>query len=198
MVAGRWSPRGRLRSRTPLAWGYGARRSPPAPRARTRRPRLAPATAPQPGNSDPARADEHEHQGDEHPENRHAGARAPVPPVYGSGRPAFSPPTVLRGRGRIFPAPARGTRTPVASPVRAPRRSPVEVFSLAPTRGGEGKRPRSCRPSAGSTRAGVRSKAHRFVVAGRTGCTGSRNVVVIDGAPERQAPKARRSLLGCR
>ena len=37
-----------------------------------------------------------------------AGARAPVPPVYGSGRPAFSPPTVLRGRGRIFPAPARG------------------------------------------------------------------------------------------
>jgi hypothetical protein len=42
----------------------------------------------------------------------HAGARAPVPPVYGSGRPAFSPPTVLRGRGRIFPAPARGTPHP--------------------------------------------------------------------------------------
>ena len=39
----------------------------------------------------------------------HAGARAPVPPMYGSGRPAFSPPTVLRGRARIFPAPARGT-----------------------------------------------------------------------------------------
>jgi len=33
----------------------------------------------------------------------HAGARAPVPRLYGSGRPAFSPPTVLRGRGRIFP-----------------------------------------------------------------------------------------------
>ena len=56
------------------------------------------------------RGDE-EHQGDQQPENRHAGARAPVPPVYGSGRPAFSPPTVLRGRGRIFPAPARGTST---------------------------------------------------------------------------------------
>src|ERR1700733_137530 len=41
-----------------------------------------------------------------------AGARAPVPPVYGSGRPAFSPPTVLRGRGRIFPAPARGNPAP--------------------------------------------------------------------------------------
>jgi hypothetical protein len=41
-----------------------------------------------------------------------AGARAPVPPLYGSGRPAFSPPTVLRGRGRIFPAPARGTPCP--------------------------------------------------------------------------------------
>ena len=36
----------------------------------------------------------------------------PVPRLYGSGRPAFSPPTVLRGRGRIFPAPARETRTP--------------------------------------------------------------------------------------
>ena len=53
-----------------------------------------------------------EHQGDEHLENGHAGARAPVPPVYGSGRPAFSPPTVLRGRGRIFPAPARGNPAP--------------------------------------------------------------------------------------
>jgi hypothetical protein len=42
----------------------------------------------------------------------HAGARAPVPSVYGSGRPAFSPPTVLRGRGKIFPAPARGNPAP--------------------------------------------------------------------------------------
>ena len=55
-----------------------------------------------------ADAGDDEHQGDEGLENPHAGARAPVPPVYGSGRPAFSPPTVLRGRGRIFPAPARG------------------------------------------------------------------------------------------
>ena len=37
---------------------------------------------------------------------------APRTPVYGSGRPAFSPPTVLRGRGRIFPAPARGNPHP--------------------------------------------------------------------------------------
>ena len=42
----------------------------------------------------------------------HEGARAPAPPLYGSGRPAFSPPTVLRGRGRIFPAPARGNPAP--------------------------------------------------------------------------------------
>jgi hypothetical protein len=42
----------------------------------------------------------------------HAGARAPVPRLYGSGRPAFSPPTVLRGRGKIFPAPARETPAP--------------------------------------------------------------------------------------
>jgi hypothetical protein len=47
------------------------------------------------------RRGDNEHQGDELLEDRHAGARAPVPPVYGSGRPAFSPPTVLRGRGRI-------------------------------------------------------------------------------------------------
>jgi hypothetical protein len=52
-----------------------------------------------------------EHQGDEDLENRHAGL-APRTPVYGSGRPAFSPPTVLRGRGRIFPAPARGNPAP--------------------------------------------------------------------------------------
>jgi hypothetical protein len=41
-----------------------------------------------------------------------AGARAPVPRLYGSGRLAFSPLTVLRGRGRIFPAPARGDPAP--------------------------------------------------------------------------------------
>ena len=49
---------------------------------------------------------------DEHLENGPRGARAPVPRLYGSGRPAFSPPTVLRGRGRIFPAPARGNPAP--------------------------------------------------------------------------------------
>src|SRR5580693_5635796 len=40
------------------------------------------------------------------------GAAAPDPAAYGSGRPAVSPPTVLRGRGRIFPAPARGNPHP--------------------------------------------------------------------------------------
>jgi hypothetical protein len=54
-----------------------------------------------------------EHQGDEDLENFPAsGAAAPEPRVYGSGRPAFSPPTVLRGRGRIFPAPGGEPRTP--------------------------------------------------------------------------------------
>ena len=38
----------------------------------------------------PIRRDD-EHQGDEHLRTVHAGARAPVPPLYGSGRPAFSP-----------------------------------------------------------------------------------------------------------
>ena len=86
------------------------------------------------------RGDE-EHQGDQQPENRHAGDRAPVPPVYGSGRPAFSPPTVLRGRGRIFPAPARGTSTPmVGRAISVP---------LAPVTGGLSRsvaEPFQCRP----------------------------------------------------
>ena len=57
-----------------------------------------------------------ERQGDEHLEDRHAGARAPVPPVYGSGRPAFSPPTVLRGRGRrsVHPVSWRPPKRPAA------------------------------------------------------------------------------------
>jgi hypothetical protein len=60
-----------------------------------------------------AQITEHDgHQGDEHLVSGPRGARAPVPPVYGSGRPAFSPPTVLRGRGMIFPAPARGIPAP--------------------------------------------------------------------------------------
>src|SRR5262249_60639559 len=37
----------------------------------------------------------------------------PGPPVCGLPAPVFPPPCVLRGRGRIFPAPARGNpRTP--------------------------------------------------------------------------------------
>jgi len=40
-----------------------------------------------------------------------------VPRVYGLVGPAVSPPDVLRGRGRIFPAPARGTRTPSCIPL---------------------------------------------------------------------------------
>jgi hypothetical protein len=71
----------------------------------------------------PIRRDD-EHQGDEHLENGPRGGSRPVPPLYGSGRPAFSPPTVLRGRGRIFPAPARGEpRTPVNQSVNEMRRA---------------------------------------------------------------------------
>ena len=40
-----------------------------------------------------------------------------MPRVYGLVGPAVSPPDVLRGRGRIFPAPARGTRTPSCIPL---------------------------------------------------------------------------------
>jgi len=36
----------------------------------------------------------------------------PGPRVYGLAAPVFPPPCVLRGRGRIFPAPARGTPHP--------------------------------------------------------------------------------------
>ena len=55
-----------------------------------------------------------EHQGDEHLENAPCGGSAPVPRAYGLVGPAVSPPDVLRGRGRIFPAPARGTPHPLA------------------------------------------------------------------------------------
>jgi len=126
----------------------------------------------------------------------HAGAPPPCTRAYGLVGLAVSPPDVLRGRGRIFPVPARGTRTPVGSPVRAPRWSSAEVFSWHQR--GEGERPRRCRPSARSTRAGVRSRAHRFVAAGRTGCTGSRRVAVIvehqgDDASKRRAVQQRRT-----
>jgi hypothetical protein len=50
-----------------------------------------------------------EHQGDEHLENRPGEGSAPRDRAYGLVRPAVSPPDVLLGRGRIFPAPARGT-----------------------------------------------------------------------------------------
>jgi hypothetical protein len=52
------------------------------------------------------------HQGDEHLESGPGGGSRPRAPLYGSGRPAFSPLTVLRGRGGIFPAPARGNPAP--------------------------------------------------------------------------------------
>jgi hypothetical protein len=57
-----------------------------------------------------ANVEDAEHQGDEDPENRHAGL-APGPRVWLRSS-AFSPPTVLRGRGRIFPAPARENPAP--------------------------------------------------------------------------------------
>ena len=72
-----------------------------------------------------------------------AGARAPVPPVYGSGRPAFSPPTVQRGRGRIFPVPAReepaphswrAISVPLAPVTGGPSRSVAEPFQRRPGR----------------------------------------------------------------
>ena len=84
---------------------------------------------------------------------------------------------------------AGGPRTPVGSPVRAPGWSSAEVFSWHQRGGGEGKRPRSCRPGAGSTRAVVRSKAHRFAVVGRTGCTGSRSMEVIAGHQSDENPR---------
>ena len=107
----RWGGAEAARSRL----GLRARRAPPASArpllspvaGRPRRPAAAPATSPPTTTSTRATSTRR---------TVHAGARAPVPPVYGSGRPAFSPPTVLRGRGRIFPAPARGEpRTPSKS-----------------------------------------------------------------------------------
>ena len=49
-----------------------------------------------------------EHQGDEHLADGSRGGSRPRPPVYGSGRPAFSPPTVLRGRGQDLPCTSAG------------------------------------------------------------------------------------------
>ena len=63
-----------------------------------------------------------EDQGDEHPENGPGGGLRPR--AYGLVGPAVSPPDVLRGRGRIFPTPARGNPAPElgsfeACPLRA-------------------------------------------------------------------------------
>jgi Transposase IS116/IS110/IS902 family len=44
----------------------------------------------------------------------HAGARAPRTPLVWLRSPRFFTPTVLRGRGRIFPAPAREPRSEAA------------------------------------------------------------------------------------
>ena len=96
--------------------------------------------------------------------------------------PAVSTPHSLRGTRQDLPCTSAGKpRTPVGSPVRAPHWSSAEVFSWQQRGGREGERPRRCRPSADSIRAGVRSKAHRFVVAGRAGCTGSRSVAGTAG-----------------
>ena len=48
----------------------------------------------------------------------HAGAPPPCPRAYDLVGPAVSPPDVLRGRGRIFPAPARGNPAPPSWVVR--------------------------------------------------------------------------------
>ena len=96
--------------------------------------------------------------------------------------PAVSTPHCLRGTRQDLPCTSPGEpRTPAGSPVRAPRWSSAEVFSRHQRGGREGERPRRCRPRADSIRAGVRSKAHRFAVAGRAGCTGSRSVAVTAG-----------------
>jgi hypothetical protein len=62
-----------------------------------------------PADSPDARHETTEQKGTQ----RQGGAAAPDPAAYGLVGPAVSPPDVLRGRGRIFPAPARGEpRTP--------------------------------------------------------------------------------------
>ena len=71
----------------------------------------------------PIRRDD-EHQGDEHLENGPRGGPRPRAPLVWLRSPRFFTPTVLRGRGRIFPAPARGEpRTPVNQSVNEMRRA---------------------------------------------------------------------------
>ena len=123
-----------------------------------------------------------EHQDHEHPQDCPPRGCRPGPRGVWTVAPAVSTPHCLRGTRQDLPCTSPGEpRTPVGSPVRAPRWSSAEVFSWHQRGGREGERPRRCRPSADSIRAGVRSKAHRFAVAGRAGCTGSRSAVVTGG-----------------
>ena len=64
-----------------------------------------------------ANTEDDEHQGDKHLENcLHPGARRPRTPLsMGSPPLVFYHPAACAARGRIFPAPARGTRTPGVS-----------------------------------------------------------------------------------
>ena len=88
--------------------------APPSPRGQARYPeggRRREDEPPGEGWRVRVNAGDDEHQGDEHLVSGPRGARAPVPPCMAPVA-AFSAPTVLRGRGRIFPAPARGNPAP--------------------------------------------------------------------------------------
>ncbi len=115
------------------------------------------------------------------PSSRTRVRHAPDPAAMGSDSPRCCNPSLPTRHAAESSLHQHGQnpRTPVGSPVRAPCWSSAEVFSWHQR--GEGERPRRCRPSADSIRARVRSKAHRFVVAGRTGCTGSRTRVWSPG-----------------
>jgi hypothetical protein len=92
----------------------------------------------------------------------------PVPRVYGSGRPAFSPPTVLRGRGRspVHPvsmatAKARGSTrgqgpTPTRSRTDARRWAEGEGGHHPSPSGQRWMSPRTCQERFASLRDGLR------------------------------------------
>jgi hypothetical protein len=171
----RWGGAEAARSR----WGFACGERRPHRLARSCLPWRRPATTRSSASDQPAAADEH--QGDEHPENRHVGARAPDPRVWLRSPRFFTPYRPTRTRQDLPCTSAGEPRTPVGSPVRAPRRSSAEVFSWHRRGEGKGNGRGGVVPVRAGPRQGVRSKAHRFVVAGRTGCTGSRSVVVIVG-----------------
>jgi hypothetical protein len=76
-----------------------------------------------------AKGEDAGHQGDEHLETHPRGGSAPVPRCVWPRRPRCFTPDVLRGRGRIFPAPAREIPQSRALPaVASPRR-----WAQAPT-----------------------------------------------------------------